>query len=84
MNENLYDDIIDSIRSVSHKVNGVVNTEKCYIRKTGMKYQVDLHATVDANITVKRGHDISHNLKNTLQNEIPELSHILIHIEPDK
>ena len=84
MDEHLYDDLILEIREVSHKVKGVIDTEKCFIRKAGMKYHVDLHATVDANITVKEGHDISHLLKDTLRAKIPQLGHVLIHIEPNE
>ena len=84
MDEHLYDDLILDIRQVSHKVEGVIDTEKCFIRKAGMKYHVDLHATVEANITVKEGHDIAHLLKDTLRKEIPQLGHVLIHIEPNE
>jgi len=82
MDEHLNEDLIVEIRKVAQKVDGVVNTEKCFIRKAGMKYHVDLHAIVNANITVKEGHEISHVLKDTLREEIPELGHVLIHIEP--
>ena len=47
-----------------------------------MKYHVELHAKVDAEISVRAGHDISHQLKDRLRLEIPELGHVLIHIEP--
>ncbi len=82
MDEHLYDDLIENIRKISLTVDGVIGTEKCFIRKAGMKYHVELHATVNANITVRHGHDIAHKLKDTLRNEIPQLRHILIHIEP--
>lgn len=82
MDEHLYDDLIFEIRKVSLQVKGIESTEKCFIRKAGMKYHVDLHAIVNANITVKEGHEISHVLKDTLRLEIPELGHVLIHIEP--
>lgn len=84
MDEQLNDDLIKKIRQVSVKVEGIVNTEKCFVRKAGMQYHADIHATVDANITVKKGHEISHNLKDTLQKEIPELGHVIIHIEPNE
>ena len=84
MDEHLYDDLLEEIREESIKVKGVVGTEKCFIRKAGMKYHVDLHAIVDGKISVKEGHDIAHNLKDYLRNEIPNLEHVLIHIEPDK
>ncbi|MCR9265056.1 MAG: cation diffusion facilitator family transporter [Flavobacteriaceae bacterium] len=83
MDEHLYDDLLEEIREESIKVKGVVGTEKCFIRKAGMKYHVDLHAIVDGNISVKEGHDISHHLKDHLLSEIPNLGHVLIHIEPD-
>jgi cation diffusion facilitator family transporter len=84
MDEHLYDDLVLEIRQVSNTVIGVIDTEKCFIRKAGMKYHVDLHATVDADISVKEGHDIAHLLKDTLQAKIPQLGHILIHIEPNE
>jgi cation diffusion facilitator family transporter len=83
MDEHLYDDLIEQIRMVSIQVDGIIDTEKCFIRKAGMQYHVDLHATVDSNITVKEGHDLAHKLKDTLREEIPELGHVLIHVEPN-
>jgi len=82
MDEHVYDELVERIRDVSLTVDGVMDTEKCFVRKAGMKYHVDLHATVNANLTVKEGHDIAHNLKDTLRAQIPELGHVLIHIEP--
>jgi cation diffusion facilitator family transporter len=84
MDEHLYDDLMAEIREESIKVKGVLGTEKCFIRKAGMKYHVDLHAIVNGEISVKEGHDVAHNLKDYLRNKIPNLGHVLIHIEPDK
>lgn len=83
MDEHLYDDLVEEIREKSMEVNGIVGTEKCFVRKSGMRYHVDLHAMVDAGISVKEGHDISHQLKDHLEANIPNLCHVLIHIEPD-
>ncbi|OOG68883.1 cation diffusion facilitator family transporter [Flavobacterium sp. A45] len=83
MDEHLYDDLVEEIRQVSHQVDGIIDTEKCFIRKAGMKYHVDLHARVNGDISVKEGHDLSHLLKDTLREKIPELGHVLIHIEPN-
>lgn len=82
MDEHVYDDVIDSIRSISKNVEGIVTTEKCFIRKAGMYYHVDLHAVVDGAISVKQGHEIAHLLKDTLREQIPQIGHVLIHIEP--
>lgn len=67
MDEHLYDDLIVDVRKVAQQVEGIVTTEKCFVRKAGMVYHVDLHAVVNAQITVKEGHDIAHLLKDTLR-----------------
>ncbi|MGV8814720.1 MAG: cation diffusion facilitator family transporter [Gelidibacter sp.] len=82
MDEQLYEDLIIEIRAKSMEVKGVLGTEKCFVRKAGMKFNVDLHAIVNGEISVTAGHDISHKLKDYLRKEIPNLGHVLIHIEP--
>ncbi|MDX1545085.1 MAG: cation diffusion facilitator family transporter, partial [Christiangramia sp.] len=64
MDEHRYDEIEDQIRKIAHSHPGVVDTEKCYIRKTGMTYHVDLHIAVNAQISVKEGHEIAHRVKD--------------------
>ena len=84
MDEHAYDDLVQEIRTISVTVEGVTGTEKCFVRKSGLKYHVDLHAMVNGNLTVKQGHDIAHQLKDTLRKELPQLGHVLIHIEPNE
>lgn len=84
MDEHLHEDLLNKIKDLSKNVEGVIDIEKCYVRKIGMKYYADLHLTVDANITVKEGHSIAHNLKDYLKNEMPEIADALIHIEPNE
>lgn len=83
MDEHVHDEVALQIKELSKKVAGILDTEKCLIRKTGMKYHVDLHITVDGGISVREGHSISHKLKDKIQTEMPEISNILIHIEPN-
>ena len=83
MDEHMHDDMIENIREISMSFEGVVETEKCYVRKMGMAFIVDLHIAVDAEITVKMGHDIAHEVKDRLLNELPEIADVLIHVEPD-
>jgi len=83
MDEHLYEDVVAEVRQISVTVNGIIDTEKCFIRKAGMRYHIELHAVVDSNITVKEGHRLAHELEDALRLELPELGHVLIHIEPD-
>lgn len=82
LDEHLYDDMINEIRRISEQVEGVEGTEKCFVRKTGMTYLVDLHLLVNGDLSVTEGHEISHAAKDKLMEEMPELANILIHIEP--
>jgi len=82
MDEHLYDDLIDQIREIAIHVDGVTGTEKCQVRKVGMRYFIDLHIEVDGDISVRHGHDIAHALKAKLMSELPELADVLMHVEP--
>ena len=83
MDEHLHDDLVDEIREVSSTVEGIIGTEKCFVRKAGMKYLVELHAIVDGKITVDEGHYLAHQLQDKIQEVLPEISHITIHVEPE-
>ena len=82
LDEHVYDDLVEQIRIISERVDGVQGTEKCFVRKTGMTYLVDLHLLVNGNLSVTQGHEISHATKDTLMEQLPELANVLIHIEP--
>jgi cation diffusion facilitator family transporter len=84
MDEHVYDELQDEIREISRSVEGIIDTEKCFIRKAGFGYHIDLHAVVDGKISVTEGHRISHLLKDTLKTRIQGLENVLIHIEPNE
>lgn len=84
LDEHLYDDLVVEIRQIATTVEGVIDTEKCLIRKIGLKYHVDLHAIVQHDITVKKGHDIAHHLQDTLKTKLPQIGQVLIHVEPNE
>lgn len=83
MDEHLYDTLIEHLREESLKVEGVLGTEKCFVRKIGMRYHIELHAIVDGDISVREGHKIAHHLKDTLKEKYTEVEYVVIHIEPD-
>lgn len=82
MDEHTHHDLIDQIHLSAAEVPGVVGIEKCWARKNGMTYVVDLHLELDGNLSVIEGHAISHALKDHLMLAFPYLTDILIHIEP--
>jgi len=84
MDEHTHDEIIEQIRSIAIHVDGVSGTEKCVVRKVGMRFFIDLHIEVDGDITVTHGHDIAHALKAKLMVDLPEVADVLIHVEPEE
>lgn len=83
MDEAVYHDLVELVRTKSLEVEHIKGTEKCHVRKAGFRYFIDLHAMVDGNLTVQEGHLISHRLKDYLMAEIPGLADVLVHIEPE-
>jgi len=72
----------NAIRKVAQDVPGVIALEKCFIRKMGFSYYIDLHVTVDGSISVRKGHDIARQVREALRQSNPSIAEVLIHIEP--
>lgn len=75
-------EVIKKVIASSLKVDGVVAIDKCFARKMGFQYYIDMHVIVDGNISVHKGHEISHEVKNKLVESFQNISDVLIHIEP--
>lgn len=82
MDEHRYEGLEEEVRERSRQVVGVRAIEKCYIRKIGMLFQIDLHAIVDSRLTVREGHEIAHSLKDYLMENLPNIGNVFVHIEP--
>lgn len=76
-------EIVYQITASAKEIDGVLSIDKCFVRKMGFEYYVDMHIVVDGNITVFKGHEISHIVKDHLMKDYPRISDVLIHIEPD-
>lgn len=75
-------EIASSIRQAAASVPGVVNVEKCLVRKMGLNFYVDLHIGVNEKISVREGHRIAHEVKRALQDTEPRIADVLVHVEP--
>lgn len=82
LDEQQYDGLADKIRKISTQVKGVKTIEKCYIRKFGMKFYVDIHVWVDGNMTVNEGHTLAHQLSDFIKMNFDEIIGVNTHIEP--
>ena len=77
-------ELIEKIRAVAEKIPGVGGVEKCFVRKMGYQFFVDMHVEVDPQMAVENAHRISHEVKDKVRAEVPSVRDVLIHIEPLK
>ncbi len=70
------------VRKSAMHVDGVRGLEKCYIRKMGFEYFIDLHVEVDGDLPVREGHRIAHAVQDAILQENPRVAQVLVHIEP--
>ena len=70
------------IREVALSVADVAGVEKCFARKTGFKYHVDLHLEVDPEMTVRASHEIATRVRDRIRQQLPWVADVLVHVEP--
>lgn len=74
--------VLQAIRETALRVPGALGVEKCYARKTGFQYHVDLHLEVDPNLSVQVSHDIATQVRIRIREEMPGVADVLVHVEP--
>ena len=60
----------------------MIEIDKCFVRKMGLEFYVDLHVGVDERISVRDGHDLAHAVKDAIKQINPRIADVLVHIEP--
>jgi cation diffusion facilitator family transporter len=70
------------IRAAASGVPGALGVEKCFARRTGFKYHVDLHLEVDPNLTVRESHEIAFQVKAQVKKRLDWVADVLVHVEP--
>lgn len=73
---------LKEIREAALSVPGALGIEKCYARRTGLKYHVDLHLEVDPDLTVRASHQIATLVRSAVREALPWVADVLVHVEP--
>ena len=58
--------------------------DKCRVRKVGLHLALDIHVVVAGDLTVRRGHEIAHAVKDCLLESAHRINDVTVHIEPDE
>jgi cation diffusion facilitator family transporter len=75
-------EIVGRVRHLAGQNPLVRKVEKCYVRKMGFDYFVDIHIQVDGALSVTEGHAIAHAVKATLLESKLRIKDVLVHVEP--
>jgi len=75
-------EIVEGVRAAAAAVPGVLEIDKCLVRKMGLEFYVDLHVGVDERISVRAGHDLAHEVKAAIKHTNPRIADVLVHVEP--
>jgi cation diffusion facilitator family transporter len=75
-------EIIDRLKKAARAVPGVTELDKCYVRKMGINYYVDLHVQVNGSMSVREGHELAHRVKDAIRATDSRIADVLVHIEP--
>ena len=76
-------DIVGQVRKLAASVDGVVEIEKCRVRKAGLHLALDIHVVVNGDLSVRRGHAIAHEVEAKLRGSQHRINDVTVHIEPD-
>ena len=74
---------IAEARTTALRVEGVSGVEKCFARRTGLQFHVDIHIEVDPLMTVEESHRIASMVRNRLRDNLSWVADALVHVEPD-
>jgi cation diffusion facilitator family transporter len=76
------EELMRQIRAAASSVPGVRGVEKCFARKTGLRYHVDLHLEVDGAMTVRQSHELAHKVRLHVMQTLDWVADVLVHVEP--
>jgi cation diffusion facilitator family transporter len=74
--------LLTRVERAAHSVPGVLATEKLKMRRAGTAYYVDIHVQADPALSLHEAHILSGMVKGAIRREVPEVSGVLIHMEP--
>jgi len=75
-------EVIEDLREHILPTPGALAYHDFRVRRVGDVYEIDLHLQVDPRITVEMGHQIAREVKLRLREQHPEVSKVLVHVEP--
>lgn len=80
--ESLDDAVEDEILRLSLNITGIAGPHNLKTRRIGNHIAVDLHITVDGNLSVIEAHNLASQLEASLRDRFGQQTFVSIHVEP--
>ncbi len=76
-------EVLEQIRTFAGSFPGVRQVHDLKARYSGSQIFVELHIVVDPDQTVRDGHAIARQVKQSMLVEFADITHVIIHIDPE-
>jgi len=70
------------IKDIVNSMEGVIQCHKIRTRGRKDDIHIDLHVLLDDNITLKKAHQVSYAIEDTIKQKIAGVSDVVVHLEP--
>ncbi len=71
-----------AIRELTLKHEGVMHIDRMMTRQFGNRVYVEMEISVDGEMPLRKAHDIAEQVHNEIEQEFPQVKHIMIHVNP--
>ncbi|MBT3343801.1 MAG: cation transporter [Gemmatimonadetes bacterium] len=76
------DHVVNHVRCLASAFPRVQGVDRVVGRRSGLGFFLDLHLEVKADMSVRDAHELGHQVKGWLMAELPEITDIVVHLEP--
>ena len=77
------DRVVEAIRGVALRQQGVIQLDDIKTRLFGNKVYVDIEICVDGNMTLREAHRIAERVHEQVEENFPNVKHCMVHVNPD-
>ena len=78
------DETEEKLRACAARQEGVKGIDVLHTRMFGARVYVDIEIRVDGEMRLTDAHRIAENVHDALENEFPEIKHVMVHVNPDE
>jgi cation diffusion facilitator family transporter len=82
MERNVDSELLESYKELVSSVTGIVSIDRLRARNLGHYILVDVRVSVQGDKSVQEGHDITLEVKTAIMDAYPEVSEVLVHLNP--